>query len=480
MQNIYLLLTALLLSTGLMAQYQPPKFVSYHDQLMQQSAIQQNPDGSRATVYKCIADRREVYDNPTSTWQMSDSSKFNYNTQAWLTTTQTLYHTGAGWNPGYRYTSTFDATGKKLDYTTELWVNHLGVFRNIYKTTYTYNGAGYLTEELAQNWDTATTTWLNSGKNTSAYNSQNQVTEYTVQDWNAGTLAWDNYYRRTGITYDANANQLTNIDQYWVMGAWSNNSKQISTYNAQNKLATYTYQNWNGMSVNWVNSTRNEYFYDANSDNTLIQYYTWNSGTTTWDVTGRTTLTYNGAHRALQRLYEMYSMGSYQYVEKYEYLYNAANNQTYMEYFNWNGFLFAPQTRYTSTYDANENITLNLTENYNSGNLTYENYSRRFYFYDEFTVSGIAELKNQLNATLYPNPSHNIQPTVSFTATAAAPLIVNIYNTQGCLLVQQQTTAASGANSLQLPTQTLTAGVYYVQVVNVTNQQSSVLKLIKE
>jgi len=484
MKNMYYVLTALLLSTGLYAQQQPlhlPKFVWYHDQLMQQPAIQQSTDGSRATVYKCIADRREVYNNPTSTWQMSDSTRFTYTPQVWLNTTSTFYPVGLAWAPGARYTYTYNAAGKPLTYTSELWINHLGIYRNYYKTTYTYNGAGSNTEELTQSWDTSSATWLNYGRNLRTYNAQNQLTEVVSQDWNAGTTTWDNYYRQTGQTYDANNNLLTTIDQYWVAGAWSNNGKQISAYNTQNKITAYTFQNWDGMALNWKNSTRNDYFYDVNDDNNQIQYFSWNSGTPGWEITGRNNVTYNAAHKPLQRTYETFSMGTYQYVEKYDYAYNAYNNQTYMEYFNWDGFTFKPQSRYTSTYDANQSLTLQLTENYNNSNLTYEPYSRRFYFYEEFTVSAINELNNELNATLYPNPvTGSTQPTVNFSTTANAQLIINIYDAQGRLTVQQFTGANAGSNTLQVPTQTLTAGVYYVQLVNATNHQSSVLKLVKE
>ncbi|MBP6624078.1 MAG: T9SS type A sorting domain-containing protein [Chitinophagaceae bacterium] len=70
--------------------------------------------------------------------------------------------------------------------------------------------------------------------------------------------------------------------------AWDNNYKYTTTFTAAQKIQSQIRENWNGS--NWANQTKYEYAYDANNDNVQIDYFIWNG--VTWGATGK--ITYSG------------------------------------------------------------------------------------------------------------------------------------------------------------------------------------------
>lgn len=482
MKNLYYVIAALLVSTGLWAQNplaQQP-FQTLRETLQKQTIYtQQNPDGSRATVYRTIADRHERYDNPSSTWYNVDSNQYAYNTEALKTNQSSFLSNTGGWYNRNRYTFTYNAAGLNTVALTESWVNHLGIYRNAYLQTYTYNNSGILTDALLQTWDTANNNWVNYTHYVITVNAQNQTTDYLYQEWNTGTNNWANMTRSTAYVYNANGKLLEYFTQQYT-GGWQNQTKYIYTRNAQDDITVFTVQNWNTGTTTWDNFSKTEYLYDIYGDNTAIYSSTWSAGA--WVPTGQNQITYNGAHKETLKIMYNWDGTNYNYYSRYERDYNTNQDETRYEYFLWNvlSSTWVPNNRFTSTFDANYNKTFQFSENYNTGTTLYEPRDRWYYFYDAFTVAGINEPKNELNATLYPNPAANTPVTITFNTQAPAEMFINVYDIQGRLLVQQTTSVGLGNNNTQIPVQNLAAGTYYVQVVDATNKKVSTLTLANQ
>jgi hypothetical protein len=478
MKKLYYVIAGLFLYSGLLAQnlLAPVPYQTLRETLQQQNRYtQQNPDGSRATVYRRIADRHERYDNPSSTWYNVDSNLYTYNTDALKTNQASFLSNTGGWYNNNRQTLVYNGAGLTAEIVLEGWINHLNVFRNTYHYTYTYNTAGKLLEEVVQVWDTTNNNWQNANRYVTTLNAQNLITDYLSQQWNTGTNNWLNVSRYTAYSYNANGKLLEYISQNWVAG-WQNQDKYIYTRNGQDQTTSYTEQSW--IAGAWNNYSKVEYLYDIYGDNTQTYSSIWSGGA--WQPLAQNQTTYNSAHKETLKLVYQWDGANYNYYARYERDYNANQDQIRYEYLLWNGSGWTPNNRYTNNYDSNNNNIYQFTELYNTGTTLYEPRDRWYYFYDAFTVSGINEPKNELSASLYPNPAANTPVTITFNTQAPAEILINVYSLQGSLLLQQTVNVGLGTNNTQIPVQNLAAGTYYVQVVDATNKKVSTLTLANQ
>ena len=110
---------------------------------------------------------------------------------------------------------------------------------------------------------------------------------------------------------------------------------------------------------------------------------------------------------------------------------------------------------------------------------TFGNTDLYFYYYSPYDVSAIYEVKNELNAGIFPNPISDGLTNVSLTTVTAGNVALNIYDLTGKLLKHQLTNVGIGVNQLQLNLPGLAAGNYYLQITD-NSGMTSVLKFMKQ
>ncbi len=104
---------------------------------------------------------------------------------------------------------------------------------------------------------------------------------------------------------------------------WDNNYKYTTTYTPAQKIQTQIRENWNGS--NWVNQTKYEYTYDANDDNVQIDYFVWNG--VTWGATGKITYSaYSPFHKPLGELVQSFTSNGWENIslKNFEYVSNTS------------------------------------------------------------------------------------------------------------------------------------------------------------
>ncbi len=172
-----------------------------------------------------------------------------------------------------RWVNTFDSRGNQL---VELFQGYsANTFTNIKLTTKTYNANNKVLSSLEQNFDAGTSGWVNSTKYEISYTGSN-IADSITSTWDAGTSAWTANTRKA-YTYDANGNE-TQIENFnWTSGAWQPSTKQVKTYNASNKLLTFTPQAYDQGTSTYVNySDQLSYTYDGNGNETQKETSPWN------------------------------------------------------------------------------------------------------------------------------------------------------------------------------------------------------------
>lgn len=477
------ILTTLFAATILLcnAQLTDNAHLSFYEQLIQTGGNVQGDGSSRAIVYKQISYRTDLWNNPGSAWVFSDSANYTYNTNAQTTLALAYYYATGMWNNGTKNTTAYNSNGLKELLVGQQWIGHLGTYRNDNQLALTYDANNNLIQELRQSWDTVNTVWVNSVKSIMVYNGNNHMIEFTAQQWNTGTSNWDNLSHAT-YTRDANGNMLTYINQVWNSGtvAWQNSSKSIRTYNANNSLTSLIEQNWNNTFNSWDNAYQYTYTYDGNNNLSYIATLTWSTINSAWEDLYRRNNVYDAGNRLLSFLREYYYNNAWGNNDRGVNTYDSYGNQLTSEFWGWNNTSsqWVPSYRFTNNYDGNNNQIYEFQESYNTNNLTYENYLRRYYHYQAFNVADVTNVKNELNASVFPNPASSI--LLQFGLSQTAPVTVNVYDATGRLLINQNQTAATGTNNLKVEASTLATGNYFVQLINQSTNKSSVIKFVKQ
>ncbi len=478
-----LLLQVLLLSALLTrAQFDanPAEHIPFHLQMLQNNGgMKQTDPSNRAIVYRVIANEQDAWDNPGSAWMHVDSQLFTRNTGGVPLTTNNFRYEGGQWNNFTRETYTYDANSNLTLNLTEAYINYLSVFRNDWQTQSTFNSSNDNLLTITQRWDTTGNTWFNKTKYIRSFDGNHHVTQQIFQIWNAGTSNWDPNTRIDYI-YDANGNPINVEYMNWNSGTstWQNATRYLYTYNANSLVTENITKIWNLGTTTWDNVNRYTYTYDSNNNN--IGYFKETWSVTVWVPQFRYTYYYNTANQPTGWLRENYQTGpmTYENYSQNFITYDVNGDATMYEYLDWSGHTWIGNRRYTYAYDGNHNRIYELDELYNTSNFTYENQSRYFYYYQAFNVSAVNQLKNELGACIYPNPASNIM--LQFWAEENTGITINVFDVAGRLIITQTQGAVSGVNSLQLSGANMVSGNYFIQVTDNRSHQQSVLKFIKQ
>ena len=421
-------------------------YVPFHQYFLSNHGdIQKDQNGnSRNVTYAEIAYMHYAPIND-SNWIYSDSGQF-YFSQIIADTTP-LYETGGTyfefenvkWDTSGQFTSTANGLGSPLTVTGQIEDTATKVWSNSYLYTNTYSTINYLTTQLIQNWSGGA--WVDSAQYSYTYNVSNydsitvvqsgnplqndtqylyihngyNTTEIITQIWSGS--AWTNLYKQSN-SFDANGNNYQSFVTVWNGTGWNNYALIIRGFDLNNELVSYVYELWNAGTGAYVNNYQEGYAWVL-SNNTQFENYTWDTTTNSW----------------------------------------------------------TPISLNTYSYDGNHNVIYEFDQTYTNG--AFVNGAQYYYYYQQYTVSGIKNLDNDLNISLYPNPSTG-NAVISYAAKNAGSIILNIYNALGNLMNQQKSSILAGENQLPVNLTGYATGNYFVQVVDGASGKIGVLRMVKQ
>jgi hypothetical protein len=400
--------------------------------------------------------RNEQWNSNNLQWDKSDSISYYYNVAGKVSERRTHFFPNNAWNYAYQARYTYTPTGKPLQSVDSNLLSPVNCDRN----TYTYNANDQeillVNERVSANawvpqlryqttytaFDSVnvrltevnfTNTWENYSRQLHTYNPQNRDTLLTNENWNTNTNQWRGIDRYTFVL-NANGQTATATHQKYdtVSASYKNYDEQTYTYDASNRLTTSTFKFWNSSTSSWSNSSKYSYAYNANGDLGQVLTEEWDINNLEWDLYSLQTRTYN-----------------------------ANNWQTELLFQSRNGSVWANNTRVTYTYNPQGYLTQELGELWNTNTLVWGNYLQYFYWYEGNPLSSIREPEEKTKLFVYPNPTYS---PVTFV-NADTDLDYSIYDMQGRLLNQGR--LQPGTNSIFLNE---TSGTFILKAGNSATQ----------
>jgi len=237
-----------------------------------------------------IQELEQEWDSTATAWVDVTRSTYTYDGNG--NVTEYLLEMWYGmWLPFFKYFYTYDANGWIIEQVVQ--VGFTGTLENYWKYTSTYHAGGYPDETLKYDWES--NAWDYDGKMNFSYDANWQMIEWVVLD-----SANVNFQKSTWA-YDANGNQIEEIDLIWNGSTWVNLEKYTWTYDANNNAIGELYQTWGGSA--WVNEDNYLWTYDASNNMIGELRQQWNGSA--WEDFERNTLTYDGSNNCLEEIWEI-------------------------------------------------------------------------------------------------------------------------------------------------------------------------------
>ena len=190
----------------------------------------------------------------------------------------------------------------------------------------------------------------------------------TTEEWVDGN--WNNSMKLTN-TFDANGNIITESSESWdnVAKVWSNETKTTHTLNSNSTINYSMTQSWNPDQNMWEDMQKTVYTYDA-SKNVLTQKVQMFFGTD-WMDFSLTTNTYNANNQMIKNLSQNYDFMAMQWQNfsqtNYTFNTDGTENQTTSQFWNSDPGLWENVLRLTNAYLSGKKISSMVIENYSDG-----------------------------------------------------------------------------------------------------------------
>lgn len=335
----------------------------------------------------------------------------------------------------------------------ETWTNNS--WQDNTRESFVYDNNGYLTNDLTQMWDIPSTTWKNSSQSNYTNNPDGTVQQIVTQTWDAGLSLWDDATRTT-FTYNASKKVLTMTSELWLTAFWQNFSKNTYTYDVSGYLTNTLFQNWDLLSSSWKNFNQSNYSNNPDGTASQVTIQLWD-GVSSWTNSQRYTYTYNTSKKVLTKLTEMWISGNWQ------------NSTMETNSYDINGYLI---NELTQSWDQLSSTWKNQSQNNYSNNpdgTTHQeisqtwdgvsawiNNERMTYTYG--TVTGYADLSEDSDLTIYPNPAHEIITIHANISTPGLGYVISDFSGREIL------SGRLNGETTTLNINQLANGVYYFHV----------------
>ncbi len=176
------------------------------------------------------------------------------------------------------------------------------------------------------------------------------------ENWD--NAAWTNDFKEL-MSYDANLNHTQSTYLEWDNGAWLNDSRWSYTYNSNGDITYQLTEVWDNGS--WVNETQWFYTYDANGNQTVFEWQVWENGA--WVGFMKWLSTYDANNLLTLFIQQMWDNGAYADFTRTTYTYDANNHMSVAISEMFLGF-WMNSSKENYTWDANGNNTEILTESW--------------------------------------------------------------------------------------------------------------------
>jgi len=381
-------------------------------------------------------------------------------------------------------------------------------------------------EQINQNWENGA--WVNDTRDIDQWNPAMTQVEVISQEW--VNDKWENkskHVASVSINMSDSTMRFLQVQLYaWAGNAWIIQMQSAYVYDSNNYLTQVNTQlsmggnfipfqqtdftnNSAGLPLTEIHKQLNfqtmqledyrKYVYTYHSTNqkyleTETNAYFINSA---WVDTGKTTYTRNSMLNELTEIFQdIYGGSTFVNAWMYEYTYNSTGEHCTSQlgkYWNSNQSTWDYSSRWTATYDANWNMTLELGENFIGGNYspswrtsyTYnssgdETLSQtEFYHVTEgwelasqsityYSPSSVApDLSQPVQFTLnqnYPNP-FNPSTVISYSITSPSDVKLTVYDVLGNQITELVNGFQSpGTHSINFNADGLSSGVYFYKL----------------
>lgn len=452
---------------------------------------------AQTTVYRKIAQRHDDY--ISSNWKGVDSILFDYNSDARLINQTALKGNATnGWDNFSKYSFYLNPAGKVNVQVRENWNGSAWVYATKYTNTYdassnltlieyhTWDGSNWIPNAKTEytgynafgNWNQQITynyiggTWVYAFRGTQQFiNPTAFLQTKESESWDNNLQQWNKIERLSYTYYQDSIGSITRSTPS-PNNTWVSNAQYLYTYfSIPFRLQTYTTKLWNQDSLNFLNDSRTNYTYNAaaNYDQIISEDYI---GASNWSPIKRTQHLYNPSNQLIEK-YSEENIGGWQNKDRNTYTYssNFVNEDLYYvgSASNWN---LSKKTNYN--YDVNDNLIFKQQEDYNGINYTPS--SRDFYYYNSFVV-GLYETESMDASTvLFPNPC-NDRLHIQLESDKETAIQINIVDMLGRNRILISSPIRKGKNIIDIETNTLATGNYFVQLSDMNTHKKQVSKI---
>ncbi|KAA9331485.1 T9SS type A sorting domain-containing protein [Hymenobacter busanensis] len=385
--------------------------------LLAASAVQAQPALPRLPKPTSQSAERSVNANPA--FRLTSVTKQQYRNSAWLDTLRFTY-------------LRFNAANLPMREVRENAPTRGAAFRLLRQENYQYNAAGKKTSDSTFVYNNGTLNTAPSLVVTFTYNSQGLLAQELQQVSVAGTLR---PYGRDTYTYNAQGQNTRILGESYFGSSWLADYQELFTYNAQGKVSSDEFQ-----VADASGSTFSPFLKDI--------------------------FTYNAQGLVATDLQQQFVNGAYADAFRVTNTYNATTNLLTSYVLeravgiitppNWQ-----PYARGFETYDADLNLTQELTQQYRNG--AYADDERYLYTYQRILATAPGRAL-QADLAVYPNPTAEA-PIATYRLPAAQVVTVELLDALGRVVAMPiaRQAQAAGGQRVALPG-ALPAGLYTVRV----------------
>ncbi|MFO7721618.1 MAG: T9SS type A sorting domain-containing protein [Bacteroidales bacterium] len=393
------------------------------------------------------------------------------------------------WVPQSRTNYTYDNFGHLMLLVKCYWETTMNEWVGELKEELTYTGNGEIAEHAYYLWDATINAWVPNIKNEFLYNPDGNVATYTYYLWDPGLNQWVGDFKEE-FTYDTGGlvTQYIYFSWNYTSSQWQQFRKSDYTYDAPGNLESFIYAAWNPDSSMWVNEFRHDYTWSG-GNMTEDMYCEWCCSTQCWLQDSKTTYSWHITGKPLVVSCLEKKNNTWINAWKEESYYNNYGHQMYYNYYEWDasanlwiwlqkleslrdvqGNLLHQESWFWDMYtqqwtgDIAQENTYNYAWNVSTivlpgwimdETVPFHNMltaSRNWYWdynletwievarvnlwYSADQSTGIETAEAGDLIKIYPNPASeyiyvDVEPN-------GAPVIVEIYNVQGALVLQQE------------------------------------------
>ncbi|MDB5281827.1 MAG: hypothetical protein JWO06_902, partial [Bacteroidota bacterium] len=285
--------------------------------------------------------------------------------------------------------------------------------------------------------------------------------------------------------YDAAGNLMSKVEQTWNQD-WENFFQYQYAYDLNHNDTLQITQTWDAASSLWVNQNKYIYAFDANNNKIMFGSFDWGVNGNSWIPVFTNLYDFNANNLEVGESEQNWDAGSSAFINTYKevFTYDANFNNTRYEDFSWdNGSAtWVSHSVFNYQFDTYNHLVYELYQAYSPSGSAYVNTDQYFFYYNQPLIpTSINETKNDLQATIYPNPATGNELNLSLNLSTNGEIEVKTYDSEGRLISSETHSAPGGASNIQLNYNSgLSNGVYFLQLVDQNTRKETALKFIKE